>query len=263
MGMDVGEKPIWRCSPSSSFRSMKSPNIRVITLPLLRWLTGYTHNGCITTACTQVHPCLPPRQAYMPRKASCQPWMSLSPSLLTTPAPLPPLSSRGEILPSLLLHDQQRDVIINDMLTDVVSHVIDDRLPNFPGRLLAMAPNLLAQALKPIQLARGVFCFGHTIRVEGHHIPQVQTEFRLRDKGGDILLESDRKSQIDRIDALHPPIGAHHHQFLMLTADAQPAILIVEQDQGQVLVGLHTLDIFINRAIQGGEKPHGVGFSVG
>src|SRR6266478_6579299 len=124
MGMDVGEKPIWRCSPSSSFRSMKSPNIRVITLPLLRWLTGHSHNGCIATACTQVHPCLPPRQAYMPRKASCQPWM-----------PLPPLSSRGVILPSLLLHDHQRDVIINDMLTDVVSHVIDDRLPNFPGRL--------------------------------------------------------------------------------------------------------------------------------
>jgi len=42
------------------------------------------------------------------------------------------------------------------MLTDVVSHVANDRLPNVPGRALAVAPNLLARALKPLQLARFV-----------------------------------------------------------------------------------------------------------
>jgi len=40
------------------------------------------------------------------------------------------------------------------MLTNVVSHVVNDRFPHFTGRSMVMALNLLAQALKPIQLAR-------------------------------------------------------------------------------------------------------------
>ena len=68
-------------------------------------------------------------------------------------------------------------------------------------------------------------------------------------------------NEIDRVDPFHQPSGADDQGFVMLSADADFAISVVENRQRKVAVNVHPQHVLVEGAMQGIEKANAICFS--
>ena len=67
---------------------------------------------------------------------------------------------------------------------------------------------------------------------------------------------------MQRIHPFDHPILAHDQHLFMLPDDLHLPLLILDEGEGQVFIGLHPLNVFVHSAVQSLKKDHRVGFTV-
>src|ERR1700722_3971311 len=118
------------------------------------------------------------------------------------------------------------------------------------GRLPMALLEYFADSLYAERNVGVIRSFCDAVGLSDHYVTGLQGDPSFADKAGDILLQPERKSQVESVVSFQVAIAADDQDFLMLPTDGHNLVPVAKQAQSEIAIAAHALNAFVDDAIE-------------
>ncbi len=151
-------------------------------------------------------------------------------------------------------HDYERDVVVNFLRADMRHQVGDDAADDVVRLAGTVGDGAGAEAVEAEELAARAFGLGNAIGMQDDDVAAVEGKLSGGDEGGNIAFQADREAEVAGVDPLHVAVAADDEDILVLAGQRDVLVVVVEEGERQMLVGVRALDILEDGAVQDFEE---------